>query len=97
VLAVVRQAVDNFQLERTSDQILSLLADFRTQWDKFVDELDKLGTHLTRSQKTYDVLCTTRRRQLERPLDKLDEVRVSRTDPENLPQIGGLRAVSSGP
>jgi DNA recombination protein RmuC len=98
VLAVVRQAVDNFQLERTSDQILSLLADFRTQWDKFVDEFDKLGTHLTRSQKAYDALCTTRRRQLERPLDKLDEVRASRTDPEfNGPQIGGLRAVSSGP
>jgi DNA recombination protein RmuC len=95
VLAVVRQSVDNFQLERTSDQILSLLADFRTQWDKFVDEFDKLGTHLARSQKAYDVLCTTRRRQLERPLDKLDEVRASRSESEPR-QLPGLRAVSSG-
>ena len=97
VLAVVRQSVDNFQLERTSDQILSLLGDFRTQWDKFVEDFDKLGTHLTRSQKTYDALCTTRRRQLERPLDKLEEVRVSRSHPEpQAPAIPGLRAVSSG-
>ena len=97
VLAVVRQSVDNFQLERTSDQILSLLADFRTQWDKFVDEFDKLGTHLARSQKTYDTLCTTRRRQLERPLDKLEEVRVGRSDPElDHHRMTGLRAVSSG-
>jgi DNA recombination protein RmuC len=97
VLAVVRQSVDNFQLERTSDQILTLLADFRTQWDKFVDEFDKLGTHLTRAQKTYDTLCTTRRRQLERPLDKLDEVRISRAEPELDPRhVAGLRAVSSG-
>ena len=97
VLAVVRQSVDNFQLERTSDQILTLLADFRTQWDKFVDEFDKLGTHLMRAQKTYDTLCTTRRRQLERPLDKLDEVRISRAEPELDPRhVAGLRAVSSG-
>jgi DNA recombination protein RmuC len=97
VLAVVRQSVDNFQLERTSDQILTLLADFRTQWDKFVDEFDKLGTHLTRAQKTYDALSTTRRRQLERPLDKLDEVRISRVEPDLDPRhVAGLRAVSSG-
>lgn len=96
VLAVVRQSVDNFQLERTSDQILSLLADFRRQWEKFSDEFDKLGTHLSRSQKTYDALCTTRRRQLERPLDKLEELRAEREDPAPLASHAELRAVSTG-
>lgn len=99
VLAVVRQSVDNFHLERTSDQILSHLSDFRNQWDKYCDEFDKLGTHLARSQKTYDALCTTRRRQLERPLDKLDALRAEREDdPVALHSpTTGLRAVSSGP
>lgn len=100
VLAVVRQSVDNFQLERTSDQILSLLADFRIQWDKYTDEFDKLGTHLTRSQKTYDALSTTRRRQLERPLDKLEDLRAVRAgsdDDDDSEALPGLRAVSSGP
>jgi DNA recombination protein RmuC len=96
VLAVVRQSVDNFQLERTSDEILSLLADFRTQWDRYVDEFDKLGTHLARSQKTYDALTSTRRRQLERPLDKLEDLRASRSDSRDHPLASGLRAVSSG-
>jgi DNA recombination protein RmuC len=96
VLAVVRQSVDNFQLERTSDQILSLLADFRRQWERFGEEFDKLGTHLSRSQKTYDALCTTRRRQLERPLDKLEELRTERDDPAPLASQPGLRAVSTG-
>jgi DNA recombination protein RmuC len=96
VLAVVRQSVDNFQLERTSDEILSLLSDFRGQWDKFCDEFDKLGTHITRSQKTYDALCTTRRRQLERPLDKLEDLRAEREDPGPPASQPGLRAVSSG-
>ena len=99
VLAVVRQSVDNFQLERTSDEILSLLADFRLQWDKYVEEFDKLGTHLSRCQKTYDGLSTTRRRQLERPLDKLEDIRTNREreQPELDPHpMAGLRAVSSG-
>lgn len=96
VLAVVRQSVDNFQLERTSDQILSLLSDFRGQWDKFCDEFDKLGTHLARSQKTYDALCTTRRRQLERPLDKIDDLRAERDEVEPLQPHAGLRAVNTG-
>jgi DNA recombination protein RmuC len=96
VLAVVRQSVDNFQLERTSDQILSLLADFRRQWERFGEEFDKLGTHLSRSQKTYDALCTTRRRQLERPLDKLEELRAEREDPALPATQPGLRAVSTG-
>ena len=37
VLAVVRQAVDNFQLERTSNEILGLLGEFSLQWEKYVD------------------------------------------------------------
>jgi len=36
VLAVVRQAVDNFQLERTSSEILGLLGEFSRQWEKYV-------------------------------------------------------------
>ena len=35
VLAVVRQAVDNFRLERTSNEILGLLHDFSLQWEKY--------------------------------------------------------------
>ena len=97
VLAVVRQSVDNFQLERTTDEILALLADFRGQWDKYVDEFDKLGTHLTRAQKTYDTLTSTRRRQLERPLDKLEDIRGNKKQAELDPHpMTALRAVSSG-
>lgn len=95
VLAVVRQSVDNFRLERTSDEILSLLADFRAQWDRYVDEFDKLGTHLTRAQKTYDALTSTRRRQLERPLDKLDDLRARRLESADATPAGSLRAVRS--
>src|SRR5258706_2876981 len=42
VLAVVRQAVDNFQLERTSSEILGLLGEFSQQWQKYTAQLEKV-------------------------------------------------------
>ncbi len=72
---MIRTAVDNFALERTSGEILDLLAAFRTQWDKFVGQMDKVGDRLDAARRDYDALVTTRRRQLERQLDKVDDLR----------------------
>ena len=72
VLAVVRQAVDNFQLERTSGEILTCLTRFRKQWDKFSEQVDRVGKSLTASQRAFDDLDGTRRRQFERELDRID-------------------------
>lgn len=78
VLAVIRQAVDNFALEKTSNEILSLLGVFKKQWDEFTGKLEVLGKRIEDVQKEYELLTTTRRRQLERPLHKLDDLRTQR-------------------
>lgn len=75
VLAVIRQAVEQAQLQRTSDDILTLLADFEDQWRRFTDAFDKVGRHLDTLQRSWDDLSGTRRRQLERPLDRIDDLR----------------------
>lgn len=75
VLAVIRQSVDNFALERTSNEILSLFGVFKKQWDEFLKKLDVLGKRIEDTQKEYETLATTRRRQLERPLNKIDNLR----------------------
>ncbi len=75
VLAVIRQAVDNFALERTSSKILELLASFRKQWGMFVEKLDKLGESIEKTHRHYEELVTTRRRQLEKPLSEIDGLR----------------------
>jgi len=75
VLAVIRQAVDNFALEKTSNEILSLLGLFKNQWGEFLKKLDLLGKRIEDTQKEYELLTTTRRRQLERPLNKIDDLR----------------------
>ena len=78
MLAVIRQAVDNFAVEQTSREILSLLGAFRKQWDAFLKKMEVLGKRISDAQKEYDALVTTRRRQLERPLDRIDELRERR-------------------
>lgn len=94
VLAVVRQAADNFRLERASDEILSLLGTFAQQWQRYTDQVETLGTHLERSQKAYESLTGTRRRQLEKPLDRLEELRREREVPAGEAESARLRAVA---
>lgn len=75
VLAVIRQAVDNFLVERRSDEILSSISGLREQWQKFNESVDKVGRGLQSAQKGYDDLVGPRTRQFEKQLDKLEHVR----------------------
>ena len=81
VLAVIRQAVEQTQLQRTSDEILACLAAFEQQWCKFSEALDKVGRSLDTVRRSWDDLSGTRRRQLERHLDRVGELR-TRRDPD---------------
>jgi DNA recombination protein RmuC len=81
VLAVIRQAVEQTQLQRTSDEILACLASFERQWGKFAEALDKVGRSLDTVRRSWDDLAGTRRRQLERELDRVDELRTRRDLP----------------
>jgi DNA recombination protein RmuC len=75
VLAVVRQAVDNFRLEKTSNEILTLLGEFSNQWEKYVVQLDRVQQRFDQVAKEYAALMTTRHRALQRPLDKIEALR----------------------
>jgi DNA recombination protein RmuC len=80
VLAVIRQSMDAYQLERTSDEILGCLSGFTKEWEKFSDQLDKLGRQMDSSQKAYDELSGVRRRVLQRKLDQVEDLRTRRGD-----------------
>jgi DNA recombination protein RmuC len=75
VLAVIRQAVEHFALEKTSREVLSLLGRFKKQWDEFCNKLETLGKRIEDAQREYGMLMTTRRHQLEKPLDKIEFLR----------------------
>jgi DNA recombination protein RmuC len=75
VLAVIRQAVDNFNLEKTAAQILSLFGAFNKQWSAFLKSLEKMGKKIEEAQNEFLILTTTRRKQLERPLREIEDLR----------------------
>jgi len=75
VLAVIRQAIENFNLERTASEILKLLSEFSKQWNAYKDKFKIMGERLDAAKKEYDTLVTTRSNMLERPLKKIDEIR----------------------
>lgn len=78
VLAVVRQAIDAYGVERTADEILEVLGGFTQEWERFSDAVDKLGRGLDTTQRAFGELAGTRRRQLQKRIDRVDELRSQR-------------------
>lgn len=97
ILAVIRKAVDNFTLERTSDEILSQFGAFKRQWDEFVKKLEVLGKRIGDAQKEYEALTSTRRRQLERPLNRIEDLRTQRGLPVASEAEGEALSVGQSP
>lgn len=96
VLGVIRQAVDNFLLERTSDEILGAMAGFAQQWERFGEQIELVGKRLASTQTAYDELAGTRRRQLQRQLDEIDQIRTHRGVAAPAPDDGDQSAEEGG-
>jgi len=77
MLALIRQAIDNFNLRRSSSEIQSLLAGFSAQWKKFVSTMEGMGKRLEQAREEYEQLTGTRKRTLESQLRKIDELNKS--------------------
>lgn len=75
VLAVVREAMDTFAVEAATGEILECLGAFGEQWQKFSGQIDKVDKQLETFTKSFGELSGTRRRMLERQIDRIDDVR----------------------
>lgn len=75
VLAVIRQSIENFNLERTASEILRLLGEFSKQWNNYKDKFRIMGERLDAAKREYEMLVTTRSNMLERPLKKIEDLR----------------------
>ncbi len=85
ILAVIHHAIDNFNLEKTAAHILSLLGAFNKQWELFIKSFDDLGEKIGAVQKEFDNLTTTRRKQLDRQLKKIEDLRNQEGITESIP------------
>ena len=88
VLSLVHQATRNFIMNERASEVMNLVGQFRDQWKKYIDQMDKLGRRIEGLSGDYHELVTTRTRSLERPLDKIENISLSGADdhPELLEQ-----------
>jgi DNA recombination protein RmuC len=78
VLAVIRQAVDNFALGQASNEMLLLMGQFKQQWEKFYQSIAVVEKRLFSTQRAFDDMSGTRWRALDRPLRQIDAIRQER-------------------
>ena len=72
VLAVIRQASQNFNVAEKSREIILLVNEVRGEWKKYTDQMDKLERSFQRVHNDLDSLTGTRTRQLDRKFDRID-------------------------
>ncbi|MGZ5496311.1 MAG: DNA recombination protein RmuC, partial [Candidatus Aminicenantales bacterium] len=74
ILAVIRQSLDNFSMEKTAGEILGLVKNFRKEWEKFTDSMEKMGEKLDGAREEYRKMTTTRHDKLDRSIQKIEDL-----------------------
>ena len=82
MLSVMRQAAEHANLMKTADEVITLMGIFDKQWQKYNEEVDRLGKQIDTVAKQFQFVSTTRRDMLQKPLDKIEQLRTSRGLPE---------------
>lgn len=80
VLSLIHQAARNFTMNERASEVMSLVDQFRIQWKKYVEQMDKLGRRIDGLSSDFQILVNTRTRGLEKPLDKIENISLSTSD-----------------
>jgi DNA recombination protein RmuC len=78
MLSVIRQAAEAANVMKTADEVIALLAQFNSQWQKYNEAVDSLGARIDSVAKQYETVRTTRTNMLQRPLDRIEDLRTTR-------------------
>ena len=76
VLSLIHQAARNFIMNERASEVMGLVGQFRNQWKKYVDQMDKMSRRIDSLQGDFQELINTRTRQLEKPLDKIENITI---------------------
>lgn len=80
VLSLIHQAARNFTMNERASEVMSLVDQFRIQWKKYIEQMDKLGRRIDGLSSDFQTLVNTRTRGLEKPLDKIQNISLSVSD-----------------
>ena len=71
ILRMIKQAYTNFRYQENLQHIIGLIQKFDTEYQKYSEEVTKLGDKISSTSKQFEVVSTTRNRQLTSVVDKI--------------------------
>ncbi len=74
ILAIIRQSLDNFSMEKTAGEILGLVKNFKKEWEKFAETMAKMGEKLDGAREEYRKMTTTRHDKLDKSIQKIEDM-----------------------
>ncbi len=83
VLALIRQAAQNFNVERKSREIVDIVNEIRSEWTKYTDKMGQLENTFGTMQKRFHELTFTRTRALDRRFGRIEGLLESNELKEN--------------
>lgn len=75
ILAVIRQASENFAIEQRSQEVLDVLKGIEKQWSEYTKLMDGMGKNFRTLQGKFEDLTGTRTRQLDRQFARIDSIK----------------------
>lgn len=74
ILRLVKQAHKAFKLQADNRNIINAINNFEKEFNKYSLVFEDMGKKLQSVTKTYDILDTTRRRQLQKTIDVIQSI-----------------------
>jgi len=85
ILVMINQSVKSFAMGENISKVMGAIANFESEYAKYSVEMDKIGVALDRAKSTYDSVVTTRTKQLDRSMAKVNQL----TDADVMPALEG--------
>lgn len=80
VARTVMESYRNFMVGKKIKEVIKHIDAFATEWLKFDEEFGKFGRSIETLAKNYETLSTTRKRQMEKKIAKIEQYRGSSAD-----------------
>ena len=87
ILRMVKQAYTNFSYQENLQHIVSLIQKFDIEYQKYSDSVNLLGDRIASVSKQYEVVSTTRSRQLTTVVDKIKSQNIIEDSTEEVKEL----------
>lgn len=74
ILRMVWQSHETFKYQENTYKIIELIKEFEKQFANYQEEFDKIGTRLTAVSQQYEKVASTRTKQLDRTIDRIQQI-----------------------